>query len=527
MANVRIIPSRINPLTRLPNNSLHKRRVAAYARVSTEQEEQANSYEAQVDYYKSFIQSRPEWDLVGIYTDKGISGTNLKHRDGFNKMIEDARTGLIDLIVTKSVSRFARNTLDTISLTRELKAKGVEIFFEEQNVYTFDSNGELMLTILASMAQEESRNISENVKWGKKKKAVDGYSQVGYSTFLGYDKHDDAKIGLKVNEEQAAVVRFIYREFLRGRSVNTICRMLEGQGIKTPGHKEKWRATTVTSILRNEKYKGDCEMQKTYVKNFLDHVAVKNNGELEKIYVEDHHEPIVSKDQWMMVQLEFERRGTLAQGYNSCNEFSCKLICGDCGSYYGAKVLHSNSKYRSVKYRCNRKYGNEHVCQTPFVTEEDVKSKFILAYNEFIGNRDQLIGDCEEMIQVLDNTSDLEAKLAALNQKAEDIIVLVKNLIDQNSTEALDQDEFQRKYDSYDEEHRRIIDEIEAVGLEIEKKNAQAKYLQAFVNDLSSRPNVLEAYDEDVWSYLVDKAIVNRDRSITFLFRNGKEIKIN
>lgn len=527
MANVRIIPSRINPLTRLPNNSLRKRRVAAYARVSTEQEEQANSYEAQVDYYKSFIQSKPEWTLVDIYTDKGISGTNLKHRDGFNKMIEDARAGRIDLIVTKSVSRFARNTLDTISLTRELKAKGVEIFFEEQNVYTFDSNGELMLTILASMAQEESRNISENVKWGKKKKAVDGYSQVGYSNFLGYDKHENAKIGLKVNEEQAEVVRFIYREFLKGKSVNTICHMLEERGIETPGHKAHWRTTTVASILKNEKYKGDCEMQKTYVKNFLDHVAVKNNGELEKIYVEDHHEPIVSKEDWLMVQLEFERRGTLAQGYNSCNEFSCKLICGDCGSYYGAKVLHSTDKYRSVKYRCNRKYTNEHVCQTPFVTEEEVKSKFILSYNEFIGNRSQLIRDCEEMIQALDNTSDLEAKLADLNQKADDIIVLVKNLIGQNSTEALDQDEFQRKYDSYDEEHRRIIGEIEAVGLEIERKNAQAKYLQAFINDLSSRPNVLEAYDEDVWSYLIDKAIVNRDRSITFLFRNGKEIKIN
>ena len=178
MANVRIIPSKINPLTKLPHNALHKRRVAAYARVSTEQEEQANSYEAQVDYYTKLIAGRPEWVMVDVYTDKGITGTNLKHRDGFNKMIADARAGLLDLIITKSVSRFARNTLDTISLTRELKAKGVEIFFEEQNVYTFDSNGELMLTILASMAQEESRNISENVKWGKKKKAVDGYYQV-------------------------------------------------------------------------------------------------------------------------------------------------------------------------------------------------------------------------------------------------------------------------------------------------------------------------------------------------------------
>ncbi len=526
MANVRIIPSKINPLTKLPNNSLNKRRVAAYARVSTEQEEQANSYEAQVDYYKNMITKRPEWTLVDIYTDKGISGTNLKHRDGFNKMIADARAGLIDLIVTKSVSRFARNTLDTISLTRELKSKGVEIFFEEQNVYTFDSNGELMLTILASMAQEESRNISENVKWGKKKKAVDGYSQVGYSNFLGYDKHEDAKIGLKINEEEAKIVRFIYREFLKGKSVVTICRMLEAQGIKTPGHKDKWRPTTVTSILKNEKYKGDCEMQKTYVKNFLDHVAVKNRGELEKIYVEDHHEPIVSKDHWQMVQLEFERRGKLAQGYNSSNEFSCKLICGDCGSYYGAKVLHSTDKYRCVKYRCNKKYASGHNCKTPFVTDEEVKEKFILAYNEFIGNREQLVEDCKEMIQVLDNTSELETKIAELNQKAEDIVVLVKNLIEQNSTEALNQDEFQKKYDSYDLEHKNIINEIEAVSLEIEKKKCQAKYLQAFIEDLSSRPNVLEAYDEDVWCYLIDKAIVNRDSSITFQFRNGKEITI-
>jgi regulator of replication initiation timing len=161
------------------------------------------------------------------------------------------------------------------------------------------------------------------------------------------------------------------------------------------------------------------------------------------------------------------------------------------------------------------------------ITEEEVKSKFILAYNEFIGNRSQLVEDCKEMIQILDNTSELEDKLASLNQKAEDIIILVKNLIEQNSTEALDQDEFQKKYDSYDLEHKKVINEIEQVGLEIEKKNAQAKYLQAFIDDLENRPNILEAYDEDIWSYLIDKAVVNRDGSITFNFRNGKEIKIN
>ena len=190
------------------------------------------------------------------------------------------------------------------------------------------------------------------------------------------------------------------------------------------------------------------------------------------------------------------------------------------------KVLHSTDKYRCVKYRCNRKYNHDHICQTPFVTEDEVKTKFILAYNEFIGNREQLIEDCKEMIQVLDNTEELEAKLAGLNQKAEDIIVLVKNLIDQNSTEVMDQDDFQKKYDSYDLELK-IINEIEAVGLEIEKKNAQAKYLQSFIDDLSNRPNILEAYDEYIWSYLIDKAVVSRDGSITFNFRNGKKIRID
>lgn len=171
---VKVIPARINPITRLPNNGLQKRRVAAYARVSTLQEEQANSYEAQVDYYTRYIKARSDWEFVGIYTDKGVSGTNTKRRVGFNKMVEDALNGKIDLIVTKAVTRFARNTVDTLETTRKLKENGVEVFFEEQNVYTFDSSGELMLTILASMGQEESRNISENVKWGKKKKYADG-----------------------------------------------------------------------------------------------------------------------------------------------------------------------------------------------------------------------------------------------------------------------------------------------------------------------------------------------------------------
>ena len=211
MAKITVIPSTINPLTHLPTNTLYKKKVAAYARVSTLQEEQASSYEAQVDYYTKYIKSRPEWEFVDVYADDGITATNTKKRNGFKEMVADALEGKIDFIVTKSISRFARNTVDSLVTIRQLKAKGIEVYFEEQNIYSLDPKGELMITILASIAQEESRNISENVKWGKRKKCADGYTSLAYKNFLGYDKHPtDAKKGFIINEEQEKIVRMIY-----------------------------------------------------------------------------------------------------------------------------------------------------------------------------------------------------------------------------------------------------------------------------------------------------------------------------
>lgn len=340
---VKVIPARINPITRLPNNGLQKRRVAAYARVSTLQEEQANSYEAQVDYYTRYIKARSDWEFVGIYTDKGVSGTSTKKRVGFNKMVEDALNGKIDLIVTKAVTRFARNTVDTLETTRKLKENGVEIFFEEQNVYTFDSSGELMLTILASMGQEESRNISENVKWGKKKKYADGQVTLAYKNFLGYDKHpSDSHKALIINKEQAKVVRLIYKLYLKGKTTSYICHHLEERGFLTPTRRKKWHQSTILSILQNEKYKGDALVQKTYVPDFKSHKSVKNQGEIQQYYQEKHHDPIINPDEWDMVQIEIARRKELGYSYNCTNVFSCKLVCADCGSFFGQKVWHSN-----------------------------------------------------------------------------------------------------------------------------------------------------------------------------------------
>ena len=232
-----------------------KRRVAAYARVSTDKDEQLTSYKAQVDYYEKYIKNNDEWEFVGVYADEGITGTSTKNRKRFQEMIDDAVAGKIDLIITKSVSRFARNTVDTLVNIRKLKDAGCECFFEEQNIWTFDSTGELMITMLSSIAQEEARNISENVTWGHRKRFEDGKVSIAYGRFLGYERGDDGNP--VIIEEEADTVRKIYRWFMEGKTPFTICRMLEELEIKSPAGKETWPRSTVLSILTNEKYKGD------------------------------------------------------------------------------------------------------------------------------------------------------------------------------------------------------------------------------------------------------------------------------
>lgn len=277
--NVKVIQATSPILSAQSQLSVKKRRVAAYARVSTEKDEQQNSYEAQIEYYTRYIKGNPEWIFAGIYSDEGITGTSIKRRDGFNKMIEDALAGKIDLIVTKSVSRFARNTVDSLTTVRKLKDKGVEVYFEKENIFTLDSKGELLITIMSSLAQEESRSISENTTWGQRKRFADGVMSLAYSNFLGYKK--GANPGdMEIVEEEAVIVRRIYDEYLAGKSPGDIAKRLTADGIPTPAKKTKWSTSTVTSILHNEKYRGDAKLQKSFTTSFLDHRTQKNTGQL-------------------------------------------------------------------------------------------------------------------------------------------------------------------------------------------------------------------------------------------------------
>ena len=368
---VTMIPAKLNRATFTPLDAPRKRRVAAYARVSTDSEEQQTSYAAQVSYYTNYIQNRADWEFVDLYTDEGISATNTKHRGGFNAMIADALDGKIDLIVTKSVSRFARNTVDSLITVRKLKEKGIEVYFEKENIYTLDSKGELLITLMSSLAQEESRSISENVTWGQRKRMADGKVTIPYGRFLGYRKGDD---GLpEIVPEEAEVVRLIYRSFMEGLTANKIAQMLMKQGIPTPSGQKKWYSSTIESILTNEKYKGSALLQKKFTVDFLTKKVKINEGEVPQYFVEHSHPPIIDPEEFELVQAEISRRKAIGKVYSSSNIFSAKIICSCCDGYFGSKVWHSTSKYRRVIWQCNHKFQNGEKCNTPHLYEDDIK----------------------------------------------------------------------------------------------------------------------------------------------------------
>lgn len=421
---VTMIPQTINPLTHLPNDTVIKRRVAGYARVSTEQEEQQTSYAAQVDYYTKYIKKHGEWEFVKVYTDEGISATNTKHRDGFNQMITDALNGKIDLIITKSVSRFARNTVDSLSTIRKLKEHNVECYFEKEQIWTFDGKGELLITIMSSLAQEESRSISENVTWGHRKRMADGKVSLPYSCFLGYRKGAD---GLpEIVPEEAKIVRFIYRSYLEGMTSYSICRELMKRGIPSPSGKEKWYASTVESILKNEKYKGSALLQKSFTTDFLTKKKKVNEGEVPQYYIDESHEAIIDPQDFEQVQLEMARRKKLGKQYSGNSLLAAKLVCADCGCFFGSKVWHSTSKYRRVIYQCNSKFKGEHFCTTPHLYEPEIQQKFLNAFSRYFGQKDVVIRNCQFVLNQLkiqdEHNADLQAEFERINEKLKQYI---------------------------------------------------------------------------------------------------------
>ena len=433
-------------ITKVQNSklkSIQRKRVAAYARVSSGKDAMLHSLSAQVSYYNNYIQRRNDWEFVGVYTDEALTGTK-DSRPEFQHLLNDCRTGKIDLVITKAISRFARNTLTLLDTVRELKLLGIDVYFEEQNIHTLSADGELMLTLLASYAQEESRSISENVTWGKKKSMEDGKISLAYKNFLGYEKGED---GLpKIVEEQAKVVRQIYRLFLEGKTYRTIKEMLTAQGIPTPRGKTQWSVSTVISILSNEKYKGDALLQKTYTADFLSKTVRKNNGEVPQYYIENSHPAIIAPETFDLVQSEMKKRRPKQRQLNNNSHFAAKIICGDCGGYYGSKVWYSTSKYRNSIWRCNRKYQDDSRCSTPHIREDELKSLFVKVFNQLLGDKERYITQFEEFLPLLADISELEKALAIQQNKCDELVGRMRRFIDENARQTQDQREYEKRF---------------------------------------------------------------------------------
>ena len=524
MPKVTMIPATVNPLTHLPKAAVQKRRVAGYARVSTDSDEQFTSYEAQVDYYTRYIQSKPEWEFIKVYTDEGISGTNTKRREGFKEMIADALAGKIDLIVTKSVSRFARNTVDSLVTIRKLKENGVECYFEKEGIYTFDGKGELLITIMSSLAQEESRSISENITWGQRKSFADGKIHLAYKHFLGYKKGEDGRPAIV--EEEAAVVRLIYRLFLDGKTQAGICRYLEDLSIPSPSGKEKWSKTTATSILTNEKYKGDALLQKSFTVDFLQKKTKPNEGEVPQYYVEGSHPAIIEPDEWDHVQAEFARRKELGNAYSGKSALSAKLVCEDCGGFFGSKVWHSTDRYRRTVWQCNKKFKGENRCSTPTVDTETVQQLFIKAYNQMMGNRKQIIEDCELMRKTLTDFKSLDDKIEQRSSEVQVVAELVNALVKENASTVQSQETYLKRYEELTKRYEKARSELARLQDERTRRSRRDKAMALYIRTLKKQPTVLTEWNDTIWTVMVEKAIVHRNGEITFVFHNGTKVRV-
>lgn len=494
-----------------------KLRVAAYCRVSTDSDEQATSYEAQVEHYTEYIQKNPDWEFAGIYADDGISGTNTKRRDEFNRMIDDCKSGKIDMIITKSISRFARNTLDCLKYIRQLKDMNIPVLFEKESINTMDAKGEVLITIMASLAQQESQSLSQNVKLGLQYRYQQGKVQINHNRFLGYTKDTDGN--LVIDPEQAEVVKRIYREYLEGFSMDKIAAGLEADGILTGAGGTRWHTSTINKILRNEKYIGDALLQKTYTTDFLNKTRVKNNGLMPQYYVEGNHEAIIPKEIYMRVQEELVRRRVVKTSANgkrrsySCNHcFSQIVICGECGELF-RRIHWNNRGCKSIVWRCiSRLESTGLECHARTVNETVLENVVLSAINELLGDKpgyqEQLQQNIAEAIRSSSTATDeIDEKLAVLQQ------------------ELLQRANNKESYDAVADEILRLRDLKQQSVMDTSARDEQIRRINELQDFIRQQPTHLTGFDETLVKRWI-KQITVWDDHVTVELKSGLNIEI-
>ena len=529
--NVTIIPARVQ--TAENRDKYHQLRVAAYCRVSTEQEEQQNSYQVQIAYYTDLINRKKEWTLAGIFADEGISGTQTKKRTEFNRMIRMCKNKKIDLVITKSISRFARNTVDCLEYVRQLKDLGIGVIFEKENLNTLTMTSEFMIALYGSFAQAESESISKNVSWGKEKAYREGRVTFQYKYLLGYKKGVDGKP--EIVPEEAEIVRLIYRLFLDGYSMRNIKEFLECKGFLTSRGKKIWNESLISSILKNEKYVGDALMQKTYTLDCITHKVVKNKGERPMYLVTDHHDPIIDRDTYNRVQQELARRNskrkvsdktTTEQGrYSSKYALTELLICGKCGTPYRRATWIVKGK-KQIVWRCisRLEHGKKYCPDLPTLKEESLHKAIIHAINNYYSCRNDIarilkanIGtvlECQGQEEIIN----IENRLKEIDQARNDLVMLI-------ASGGCDEAKLDSEFASLYQEEQQLSERLEMLKSQNKTSAETQAKLDEIMQMIEQEKFELETFDNVLIRKLIECIKVLDKTEILVIFKGGYEVK--
>ena len=531
---VRTIPPTIQPVN-VHSTQYTRKRVAAYCRVSTKQEEQLNSYEVQVKYYTERINRENGWQLAGIYADKGITGTSTRKRDEFNKMIKACRRHKIDMIITKSISRFARNTVDCLKYVRLLKELGVDVYFEEQGIHSTDPGAEFYITIYGSIAQSESENISHNVAWGKAQSAKEGNVFFAYKSFLGYRKGADGKP--EIDPEQAAIVRSIYEQFLAGKSMQDIANELTGQGVPTPSGKSKWQATVIRSILSNEKYKGDALRGKTYIEDCISKKVRVNTGERPQYYIENNHLAIIDSATFGRVQEELARRagkrkvkqvGTKTEQGKYCGKYALTelLICGECGTPY-RRCTWTVGGQKKIVWRCISRldYGKKYCHQSPTMEEASLQDAIMETILKTAKVNPEILQTLKMHIQMglgcetqADDSIEIQIRIAQIDREFKEIL---NSVTVQNQGRLLSDP----RIESLITEKRMLENKLAQYSEEQEHRKNTTSRLDEIFPVLEGMKNHPLTYDDQIVRQILQCVVVESKQKIKVVFIGGLEVE--
>lgn len=501
------------------------KRVCAYCRVSTSSAEQKNSFEAQVQYYTRFIEEKPNWILVGIYADETRSGTKVKSRDRFQQMIQDCRQGKIDLILTKSVTRFARNTVDSINTIRMLKELGVEVYFEKERVGTLSQKNEQLLTILSSIAQGESESISTNSRWSIVRRFQNGTFIIS-SPAYGYRKDENGN--LIIQPEEAAIVRRIFDEYLGGKGSYAIAKELQAEGVPTIRTAKAWQDNVVKWILQNPVYEGDLLYQKTYTTEGVPFTKKYNHGELPKYLVSDNHEPIISREEAEAVRQIYEYRRQKhhmdnVEIYQSRYAFSSRIICGECGSTFRRQKIYIGKPYEKIQWSCRQHIADITKCRQKPIREDVIRQMFLRMWNKLAGHAEDVLLPLLAVLKAVPNDAAQEQELLTLENRIQELKQqshwLQKVLSDGDIGSAVFI-ERRNQLDTELEEISRRQQFLKEQNL-MEQEIAQTEYL---LTVFRTRPVMIEEFDEELFRLIVERIRVYPNR-LCFELKNGLELE--